>query len=746
MARDRLLFFVSLGILAILAAFVLRPQTTTLIRETVVEEADEVYEVMVARGNMRPGDRLTSDTYDWETIDEEAYHQRYVRREARSPRWLQEAVVSNEIQRGQWIQHGDLMWAEGTDVGPVVIAPDLNKRAIAMEVDEAEAIFQFLAPGHAVDVIFTWESDVGFRTSSVTLLEGVRILSTGSKAEGGFFGGGDSQPVVLLEMTPREAEVFTYAREVGDLTLSLYPGGSRDRAEVAAALGGQMRDYGCGMSPEEMKLVARLRESRSVDNFESLLFTHVTNSLFPGCDVSVVATKKGFILSGQVDDPQAAEKIREIFRTLMHEDTDEGSGDTSTPIVDLMEVVPQQVLLCVRVVEVAKTAREKLGINWNLLFSSSRVGSLTVGGTFPRPGATDPNYFINAQGLTHGSFTLSAIVDLLETKARAKVIAEPNLTTISGKTAHFFAGGEFPILVPQGFSSGFAGAATVEFKPFGVQLEFTPQVEVDGHITLHILPEVSSLDEAGAVEINGFSIPSIVTRRAETTVKLWPGQCYAIAGLLQHENDKRIDHLSGLDEIPVIGQLFKSKDFFEGRTELMIVVTPYLLETNENCEYEEVCNVQDRQCDEGYYPEQDPSHNEYRYNDESSDQTDSTQPSSRSVSQVDSREAEGRQQKHPVAAPSRKQWDFPDMQNATSERSQSQNQAARRRRHAAAIPRGREVRERLIADQERKKECECSSCERKRARARGERPKNRLVVEVNRGRGSHDGFAHPMFR
>jgi pilus assembly protein CpaC len=152
------------------------------------------------------------------------------------------------------------------------------------------------------------------------------------------------------------------------------------------------------------------------------------------------------------------------------------------------------------------------------------------------------------------------------------ILAEPNLTALSGETASFLAGGEFPIPVPQE-----DGKVTIEFKDFGVQLAFTPVVLDRGRISLHVGPEVSELTTTGAVSINGFVIPALTTRRAETTVELGSGQSFAIAGLLKNNVDHDVSKFPGLGDLPVLGSLFRSDSFRNDETELVIIVTPYLV-------------------------------------------------------------------------------------------------------------------------------------------------------------------------
>lgn len=151
-------------------------------------------------------------------------------------------------------------------------------------------------------------------------------------------------------------------------------------------------------------------------------------------------------------------------------------------------------------------------------------------------------------------------------------LATPNLTALSGETASFLAGGEIPIPVAQGL-----GTTTVEFKQYGVSLAFTPTVLADGRISLRVRPEVSQLSSAGAVQLNGVTIPALTTRRSETTVELGSGQSMVIGGLLQNAHNNSISKTPGLGDVPILGTLFRSNGFQRNETELMIVITPYLV-------------------------------------------------------------------------------------------------------------------------------------------------------------------------
>jgi Flp pilus assembly protein CpaB len=566
MARDRLFFIFSFMVLGLVAAFLFRgngvPQNAEAVEATAKEEKAHVnensFEVLVAKETIKPNEQLNTHNYEWKKISTAEFNQTLVINNDQNNKWLNEAAAARPIAKGETIHYADLIWPEtGRKKEEMKILPTKpGMRAIPYTLPPKSGIVQFMNPGMYVDINFTSKSDIGFGTVSVTLLKSIRILGIGQDAEGnsgGRFAGAQNPnaPIqVLLEMSPKQAEIFFYAQSAGAISLSL------------------MDQH---VKEQDNPLVEMLLESESVGAFHSVLATYMIRTLFPQVDVNITATPKGYIVAGKVPDPQKAGKIMEILEKLAP------GGDKS--IVNLMEVEPQQVLLAVKVFEMDNDVRQRLGINWELLFHHAD-GLVAAAGVYPRPAIGDPNFILNACNVKFGNdVTLNYIIDMLEHDGYAKVIAEPNLTTISGKTAHFFAGGEFPILIPQG--GNLIGTVTVEFKRFGVFLSFTPFVDLNGLITLHVIPEVSTVDKTNAVVLSGFVIPSLITRRADSTVKLWSGQSYLIAGLLQNETLEQDDKFFCLDKLPIIGPLFKSKDFREHRSELMVIITPFLIK-NEN--------------------------------------------------------------------------------------------------------------------------------------------------------------------
>ena len=235
----------------------------------------------------------------------------------------------------------------------------------------------------------------------------------------------------------------------------------------------------------------------------------------------------------------------------------------------------QQINLRVRFAEVSRTDMFELGINWQAVLNS---GDFTFGlatGDFFVPGLnTLREGGVNGFGSYAGSdFSIDGIVDALQQEGVLTVLAEPNLTALSGETATFLAGGEFPVPVPQD-----GDTITIEYKTFGVSLAFTPTLLPGNRIGMRVRPEVSQLAPNGGVELQGFNIPALTTRRAETSVELASGQTFAMAGLLQQVTSNDIDKVPLLGDLPVIGNLFNSVRYRNEETELVILITPFLVE------------------------------------------------------------------------------------------------------------------------------------------------------------------------
>jgi pilus assembly protein CpaC len=253
----------------------------------------------------------------------------------------------------------------------------------------------------------------------------------------------------------------------------------------------------------------------------------------------------------------------------------------------------QQVLLQVRVAEVQRSVLRQLGINafkgGDHFFGASLIGPASGGAINPmnvdafQPGPVvlGDTSISSAVSVLAGfpNSDLTFFIQALAENQYLRVLAEPNLVALSGEKATFLAGGEYPIPVVQGGTAGGTGSSiSIEYKKFGVQLDFQPIVLGDGTIRLRVAPEVSELSDAGAVTIQGFQIPSLITRRVETTLELKSGQTFAMAGLITHNVNARNSRVPGLGDIPVLGALFRSVRYIKGETELVVLVTASLVE------------------------------------------------------------------------------------------------------------------------------------------------------------------------
>lgn len=295
--------------------------------------------------------------------------------------------------------------------------------------------------------------------------------------------------------------------------------------------------------------------------------------LIPGQTIDARISNESILLSGMVSDPGAVDRAVQLAKAY--------AGDK---VINLITVGgSQQVMLEVRFAEVRRQLGEKLGVS---AFGSSRngtfQGAIGSGARLDEDGlqlgAITDAFGILTKSFGIGNVDINAEVDMLERRGLAKTLAEPTLIALSGEKASFLAGGEFPIPVAQtGNSTGGGNAITIEFKPFGVSLSFTPTVLGDKVINLVVEPEVSSIDETASVTVNDLVIPGLQTRRASTTLELRDGESFAIAGLLRRDFDTTVRQLPLLGSLPIIGALFRSSNFQKGETELLIVVTPRLV-------------------------------------------------------------------------------------------------------------------------------------------------------------------------
>jgi pilus assembly protein CpaC len=322
-------------------------------------------------------------------------------------------------------------------------------------------------------------------------------------------------------------------------------------------------------------------------DFDVVSLQDQLRKMFPGTSIEVSQLNGAIALSGRVPNLMVAEQATAA------------ASPYSQKVLNFMTVAgTKQVMLQVRFAEVSRSATSALGINYNYasgaFLGGSNIGQVnpsnrmlesgTVGQTPPfngvaLNGATPVNPSVTLYGAGQiGNFYFEYFVNALRQNNLLRVLAEPNLIATSGETASFLAGGEFPVPVTQGGGGAGGVAVTVEYREFGVRLKFTPVILGDGKIRLKVAPEVSDLDFTTAVRFNGFVIPGLTSRKVETTIDLGDGQSFAIAGLLNNTVTATKDVTPLLGDLPIIGALWRSVRYQRKETELVVLVTPRLVD------------------------------------------------------------------------------------------------------------------------------------------------------------------------
>lgn len=299
--------------------------------------------------------------------------------------------------------------------------------------------------------------------------------------------------------------------------------------------------------------------------------------LYPNEDIKVYPTPKGVILRGDVSTARISKNATDVAKRFM-------TGETDEVVNELSVTQPTQVMIKVKIAEVNRSVLNSIDINWtatgpmnSMLFGlvQDAATPFSAANVFTRPGTAD----VTRLGASYQgrNTSLTALIDIVAKEGLGTILAEPNLVAISGETASFLAGGEFPVPVPQ------AQNVTIEYKQFGISLAFTPTVLSDHQINMRVRPEVSDLDYANGITYQvgttgTVQVPGISTRRVDTTVELASGQSFAIAGLFQSTMSNEISEVPGLANVPLLGALFRSPSFKRKESELVVIVTPYIVE------------------------------------------------------------------------------------------------------------------------------------------------------------------------
>jgi pilus assembly protein CpaC len=278
---------------------------------------------------------------------------------------------------------------------------------------------------------------------------------------------------------------------------------------------------------------------------------------FPGENIRVVNAGQGLLLQGQVSDTGISTRAQKIAEKYAPEFV----------VNNLTVRASQEVVLEVRVLEASRSALRDMGVSLDVHNGSFQL--LTGRGLI---GTDSPSGVLSLTGRS-GNTTIDVELAALENKGLVHTLARPNLVAISGEHASFLAGGEFPYPVPQSAGNGTVNI-TVEFRQYGVKLDFRPVVEDNGLIRLEVAPEVSQLDPSNAIRLAGFTIPALISRKTSTTVELRNGASLAIGGLFQRNYQNTVSQVPGLGQIPVLSALFRSTRWQNNETELVIIVTP----------------------------------------------------------------------------------------------------------------------------------------------------------------------------
>ena len=390
----------------------------------------------------------------------------------------------------------------------------------------------------------------------------------------------------LVTISGNMADVFVANDSVADVQVK-----SQRQLYVFGKAGGETTVYASNAA-RDVICSANVRVGSNIDSVDQMLRMAMPDAKVA---VSTMGTNT-FLLTGTIASPEDASEAKRLVEAFV--------GKDANVITRLKTATPLQVNLRVKFAEVSRSLVKQIGASLTTVDDSGGfkfgigqgpafkqvtpsyidpvtglrrpMGPLAVGKNYEGEGYSIVNQVasgttIAGAGRLFGMDVLGAL-DLGETLGLVTSLSEPNLTALSGETADFLAGGEYPIPISQGL-----GSTSVEYKRFGVSLAYTPTVLANGRISLRVRPEVSELSSQGSIQLNGFNVPALTVRRAETTIELGSGQSFMIAGLMGNNAQNTVKKMPGAGDLPILGSLFRSTNFQRGETELVIVVTPYLV-------------------------------------------------------------------------------------------------------------------------------------------------------------------------
>ena len=378
-----------------------------------------------------------------------------------------------------------------------------------------------------------------------------------------------SMSVVDLSMTMGKSLVIDYPVEIGRISTS-----NPEVVDAVPATSKEFLLHGKGHGAATVvvwaKTGARTMYNITVEhNLEPI--RKLLIETFPTEDIRVQSGRDSISLVGKVSSKEVSDRAVAIATPMARSVVN--NLQIATPPIE------QQIILHVKFAELNRNAGTQFGVN---IFSTGtgNTSARTTTGQYAAPSVTGANNpFSLTDALNVFAFrpdlNLGAVIRALQSQDILQILAEPNLTTLNGKEASFLAGGEFPVPILQGGAN--AGAVTVQFREYGIRLNFNPVITGNGTIRMYVKPEVSTIDLSNAVSLSGFTIPALATRRMETNVELREGQSFVIAGLMDDRVTEQMSKLPGLSSIPILGQLFKSRLDRKTKTELIVMVTPEIV-------------------------------------------------------------------------------------------------------------------------------------------------------------------------
>ncbi len=348
---------------------------------------------------------------------------------------------------------------------------------------------------------------------------------------------------------------------------------------------------------DQVLLNSRVEVHADTDGLQSAI-----NQLVPNSGIRVKSISDSVVLQGSLKSASEGDDIKKLAARYV--------PDVKQLVNQMQLDAPNQINLHVRIAEVSRTVEKQFGIDWQNMYNNGSIAfGLCPAAPPPPPRPPSPRspartrhrlrhsqFGGHQRGrlqhrrrgvhsgasqqplwrLTHGSKSVNGMITALENQGLVNMLAEPNLTAISGQKASFLAGGEFPVPVPQSGTGGSA-VVTIDYKQFGVGLTFIATILANNRISLHVAPEVSQIDTSTEIQVAGVTVPGLSTRRAETTVELASGQSFAIGGLMQNNTTQHINKFPWLADLPILGPMFRSEAFQRNETELVIIVTPYIV-------------------------------------------------------------------------------------------------------------------------------------------------------------------------